>query len=306
MRLGKGKKAPILVCLTKLSDKGEIFKRGTNLKDLTYSVDEQLLSRTREKKIHLRKTAAENKTRTVDKLITSFEKGKLMVNNQEFAGQHKTPPLKEILTPTTVQLADRMKIEVTRGQDIQVEGSTFTGCSASVATLKDVNDMYAKVRQWNGDARHVICAFRIPHPDHHIYQNYNDNDEHGGGRILLSAMKQSEMSNRMLLVVRKYEGVHIGHKRFDAILRSIHSTQYVTKINTFGLVKTPSQKQNKVNCQGAEEEAEEEEVIYIPWYNGTMQSPSSSQQQEPGDLGRCGARRRGPLQLKLNIWDLHS
>ena len=63
-----------------------------------------------------------------------------------------------------------------------------------------------------------MCAFRIPHENFHLHQNYQDDDEHSGGRLLLDAIKRSEMMNRVIFVTRRYNGKHVGPSKFDAIL----------------------------------------------------------------------------------------
>ena len=184
-RLGKGKKAPILCTLKDSSSKELIFQKVKNLKDTDYSIDNQLPPKIKEQKIQRKQLIAENKMKTVDKLILSFEEGKMKVNDKVYEGQHKIPQLGEVLKPNLEQSKARMGIKVVKGGDVTVQGSTFTDFSANVTNLQEVNAAYAKVHQWNGDARHIMCTFRIPHEDHHIYQNYNDDNEHAGGRILL-------------------------------------------------------------------------------------------------------------------------
>ena len=87
-----------------------------------------------------------------------------------------------------------------------------------VKDIQQVNDAYAKVRSLNADAHHVVCAFKILHESYHIYQDFQDDDEHGGGRVLLQALKASKIYNRVVFVTRHYNGDHIGDQRFEAII----------------------------------------------------------------------------------------
>ena len=121
-RMGKGKKAPMFVKLMDDDDKPKIFSKVKLLADLkneyqaAYSVDEQLPGRTREKRRRKRNLMAENRKKTVDKLIMSFEKGKLMVNNAEYVDSSiRVLPVKEILWPSTEDLTKRLVIEVHKG-----------------------------------------------------------------------------------------------------------------------------------------------------------------------------------------------
>ena len=70
------------------------------------------------------------------------------------------------------------------------------------------------------DARHIICACRIPGSDSTLGFEYEDYDEHGAGQVLLNYMEESDLDNRALFVVRKYDGQHIGPARFDCIVRA--------------------------------------------------------------------------------------
>ena len=83
------------------------------------------------------------------------------------------------------ELSKRLQIDLQIGKSIEKDESTFKGISTSVETLQQVNEAYAKVRAMYSEARHVICAFRIPHGQHHLHEDYQDDNEHGAGRILL-------------------------------------------------------------------------------------------------------------------------
>ena len=232
-RLGKGKKAPMFITVRNADEKFEILKKAINLKDVTnsqdekYSIEEQLPNHLREEKRRRRTLIMKNKTRTVDKLVMSFDKGKLMVNDREYAHQVKPPSMKTILTPTHEQLKDR-GINIDIGRTIKKGKSSFTGYAASVENIKQVNSAYAKVRACNALARHIMCAFRIPHESWHTHEDYQDDNEHTGGKILLDALINSEIFNKVIFVARNYEGEHIGTKKFEGIMEAAKAvmTQY--------------------------------------------------------------------------------
>ena len=76
---------------------------------------------------------------------------------------------------------------------------------------------FAKVKAIHTDARHVMCAARIPSRSFHNHQDYYDDDEHNAGKFLLQLLETSEIMNRVLIVVRIYDGTHVGERRFRAI-----------------------------------------------------------------------------------------
>ena len=54
-------------------------------------------------------------------------------------------------------------------------------------------------------------------------QDFVDDDEHGGGQFLLNILMDSCIQNRVILVVRNYDGEHIGNKRFDLMRDAVRS-----------------------------------------------------------------------------------
>ena len=57
-----------------------------------------------------------------------------------------------------------------------------------------------------------------------IYFRENSNDEYGSGANLLWWLEHNGIQNRMVFVVRKNNGSHIGTQRFDVIENAVKST----------------------------------------------------------------------------------
>ena len=97
--MGKGKKANIFVQLRNPADKAKIFSKVGELKDVVnryndpYSVEDHLPPKTKEDRRKLRNKFKDNKNRMVDKLIMSFEKGKLLVNDEVYEMKVPVPSL---------------------------------------------------------------------------------------------------------------------------------------------------------------------------------------------------------------------
>ena len=236
-RMGKGKRAPMFVKLPNPAEKMKILSKGSYLKGITnefndaYSIDEQLPPRIREEKKRKRALLAANKKSTVDKLKMSFKQGQIIVDEQEYRPMIKAPQLKSVLKPTVAELGKWMEIEICKGNTITEGSSEFTGYSAVVKDLQEVEVAYNKVKSQCGAARHLMCAFRIPHEKHHIHQDFYDDYEHSGGKILLDALKKSNIYNRAVFVARVYDGVHIGPKRFEAIRSAAKSVFTIHPFN---------------------------------------------------------------------------
>ena len=101
-----------------------------------------------------------------------------------------------------------------------------------VKSIKEVNLAYGKIRAIHTDARHVICACRLPDRLFHTHQDFCDDDEHNAGQFLLQLLESSEIMNRVVFVVRYYDGAHIGKKRFVAIRDAAASAVDATAFNT--------------------------------------------------------------------------
>ena len=122
-------------------------------------------------------------------------------------------------------------MDIARGCPEFVDSSTFVGYTGALGSMKEVNEMYAAVCKKEKEARHVICAVRLPGTDFHVLDDYNDNDEHGADRLLKKILRESEMQNRALFVTRHYDGVHIGPLQFDAIRRAAVSALTIGAYN---------------------------------------------------------------------------
>ena len=58
----------------------------------------------------------------------------------------------------------------------------------------------------------MVEAHFLPGRDFHLLRDYDDDDEHGMARSLLSMLEESNIVNRILMVARFYDGTHIGRK----------------------------------------------------------------------------------------------
>ena len=86
-----------------------------------------------------------------------------------------------------------------------------------------MNIAYTHVLNKEPEARHVMCAFRLPGRNFHTLQDYMDDEEHGGGRAILRLLEKSDIKNCAVFVARVYHGEHIGKKRFEGIVSAAKS-----------------------------------------------------------------------------------
>ena len=260
-RIGKGANRNILVHLKNTLDKGLIFSKMDKLKDVTnennkpFSVSNQLSARKHAERMRMRYIKRTNDTSAGEKLNITAERGVLKIDGEEYIKLAQPPPLRDILWPTTEKMKERIKLDPTKGEIIKVEGQMFLGYTAEVRTVDDVNKIYAKIRSLHTDARHVICAFRLPHRNFHTHQDFIEDGEYGGGSYLLQLLSDSDVMNRAIYVVRIYNGKHLGSKRFEAMKNAAMAAVAAAPKNSitdnFDLIWERNDKINKPNYGGS-------------------------------------------------------
>ena len=85
-----------------------------------------------------------------------------MIKGKEFAIKVKPPLCTEMLRPSKEQRLKWLGLEVTRGKTIVVHGQQFIGYTLCPQSIEEVDMAYVKIKYIHGDARHVVCAFRLP------------------------------------------------------------------------------------------------------------------------------------------------
>ena len=228
-RVGKGDYKTIIFQLKNFRDKGLIYGNIKNLKDVTndrdqpYQVKDHLSPKDFALQKKLRQLHTTNKKSTISKLKMSFEKAKLKVDGEVYTPEIRPPTCREILIPSTTELTEHLKVTVVPGEPVTVENQVFQGYTAVVKSTAEVNAAYARVATLHTEARHCIGVCRIPGERWHILQDFNDDDEHGLGAVLLHMLSVCKIYNRAVFVTRTYDGQHICNKRVDAIQRAAES-----------------------------------------------------------------------------------
>ena len=229
-RVGRGKSRTMMVKLDNPRKKGFMFANVKNLKDVTndegkyFQIREQFTAKWYAMRKRNNMLIKENQSKMDSvKLNMEREKGQLKVNGVPYQKKIRPPSCREILQASKDRRMQQFNCEVVRGNPVRVEGQIFTGYTLAVATLEEVNTAYAIICAMHTNARHVMGVCRLPGRDFHQLQDFVDDDEHGGGEILLRFLTECDMMNRAVFVVRIYDGRHIGAKRYNAILNAAKS-----------------------------------------------------------------------------------
>ena len=167
-----------------------------------------------------------------DQLNMKMEKGELFIDGKRYQKAIKPPSCKEILQVSREMRLERLNMKIARGELVQIQGQQFMGFSAQVKSIQEVNVIYAKIKAMHTDARHVVCACRLPGRNFHTHQDFVDNGEHNGGQFLLRLLESSDIRNRMIIVVHKYDGSHLGPQRYIGMRKAVASAVDTSAQNT--------------------------------------------------------------------------
>ena len=228
-RIGKGKKRPLNVTLANPGDKATIYSYVSKLQGKSnarrgkYRIDDQLPPRLPEQKKRNRDMMWRNRNCVANKLAMSVKRGKLLVNNTPVQHNIKTPEASQLLKLKKIEVAALKDQKIVKGEPVSWGTSTFTGYVCDVQYFDEVNKAYEWVKFHNMDARHIICACKVPGNNIVNSQSYEDDHEHGARRVLLDYLNSIKLENRAVFVTRHYDGQHIGAKRFDLIIDAAKS-----------------------------------------------------------------------------------
>ena len=160
-------------------------------------------------------TKSNQKLTTAEKLIITTKKGTLFVDEKPLVSGLICPTRASMLN-INLQHSQELKQLLTEkanmGATQTFEDSSFTGYSMATNSVEEINEVYAALRLTHMDAKHIVCAFRIPGPHIAKSQHFHDDGEIGEGRKLMYQLKDADIQNRAVFVVR-YCSSHIGGVR---------------------------------------------------------------------------------------------
>ena len=246
-----GKIRPLMVVFRDANEKNKIRSNWKNLKGVKnsqgkyYRYKDQTSAASDENDKRINEVKYWNRKKTVAaRLEMTVKKGTLTIGEEEDKEVYR----KKVTTPTADTLLNMEAEEKKRIHKVKLgEGSTickgsckFIGYTKAVKTFEEIQDCYSKVRLLHPQARHVVCAFRIPGKEEHFLQDYVDDDEFGAGRKILDILREAEIFYRVVLVVRYYGGQKLGKDRFTAYKEATESAiNHFPHNSILNLAQTP-------------------------------------------------------------------
>lgn len=145
----------------------------------------------------------------------TFQRGKLIINEEPYQKAVKVPTAKDILRPDDALFDKAKELDIVKGVKETHDASKFASYAVAVQDHADVQAALTKMRLKFADATHVACAFRLPGANTPINQDFIDDGEFGCGRIMLKVLKEQQLLNIAVFIVRYYGGKHLGAQRHN-------------------------------------------------------------------------------------------
>ena len=155
-----------------------------------------------------------------DQKNISFRGGNLYIDETLKPPRVYPPQPEDILDVPDDQLQRILDTKLSPGPKIEQSNSEFKAYCISISDHDEIQDAYCKMRWVHAAARHIVCAYIIPNQEFHETKGHCDDGEFGAGRKILDMMKENNIENRAIFVVRYYGGVKMGSDRFDCYLQA--------------------------------------------------------------------------------------
>ena len=228
-RIGKSKNRPMKVILKNSTDKAKIFANAGNLQEKkniykkSFKVEDQLPAKFAEKNKKNRNIVWRNKRSVATKIALSVKKGQLIAAGKSYVSPIIVPKATDFIKLKEDEILAILDQDIKRGVSVTEQSSTFTGYICDANNFEDVNRAYEYVRYVNMKSRHIICACKIPGENVLETEEFEDDNEHGAGQILLDYIYKAKLRNCAIFVVRDYDGQHIGPIRFERMIEAAKS-----------------------------------------------------------------------------------
>ena len=223
-RIGDGRVRSIMIKLAHPSDKSLIYSNASNLqgkenaRKKLYFIQEDMSDIQQEQKAAYRDLVQENKTKDAeDQLKIKMRRGNIVVNNEVVRPRVKPPQFADILRLSQHERDEVKAVKTVSGPEHIEKGSEFFSYACKVKKVDDVEKAYKKLRIKFADATHIICSYRLDQPTGPYRQEAVDDGDWGMARSILKVLKQKDLTQMCVFVVRYFGNVHLGKRRFEIV-----------------------------------------------------------------------------------------
>ena len=212
-RMGKKQKSPrpIVAHLSSARGKTLILQHAKHLdKTKHYGISEQLPSELQSRKQKLMPLFRDARSKQKK---TKWMMDKLLVDDKVSSATRDR--VKDI----NVCVGERaLEMKVSSTPPKTYAGSTFQGHVVNISCQDDIIPALKALCMDTRVARaeHNMYAYRIGRPGA-VIEHFEDDREWGAGKNILTVLKDKDITNKLVVVTRWFDGVHIGPKRFQYI-----------------------------------------------------------------------------------------
>ena len=207
------------------------LKGKTNPKKQLIFVKEDLDPEAAERRNYLQMLRKENNAldEEDEKKLTQLKiyKDNIIANNEPVVKHIHSPQVADMLRMTDEEIQEVRAVKVVAAEEHTEKGSEYYTYVQKVKTSKEVQKGLLKIRLKHGDATHVSVGYRLDGATGPYRQEGHDDKEYGAGRTILKVLKQKELVNIAVFVVRYYGGVKLGGRRYK-ILESLTEASLIT------------------------------------------------------------------------------
>ena len=226
-RVGFKSERPRSVIVKFLSHRGRdlVLSHAKNLKQSPYAISEHYPANVRERRsaqipllIEKRNEAKKSHTNTSVKLVAD----KLMINSNLNKEAFEMNPL-----DTTLPASEPISFEnLTHSSPVTIKGSIFQGHLYPIHTEGEAIQAIRAISQDKDlvKSNHTMYAYNFIDPDGATRSGYCDDGEWASGNLLDGILREKKLSNVVIIVTRKFGGVHLGKRRFELIRQVANET----------------------------------------------------------------------------------
>ena len=314
-KLGVGPKKPIVVLVDSIVSRAAIFqametyRKTCEEEDIAPNifVSDYIPAEKKEKKRREKEILRQNQRDTSSTTSMTIEKTGLKVNGDAYKPRISPPDPTKVLEYSEAHLDAIYDTELTAGEKITHDGSVFTAFVIPANAHLTVENAYMKLRLKYPLAKSIMCGYSIPGMPRYQHEEFCDDRETSGGRVIMNLIKKHHLSNIALFVIREQKGGNIGYKRFECIQQAIENVMSRKPYNKF----TNSRQYLMPDKQDAffNNDKRGERPIRSNHRGGRWvpQHPHPADNSDD-NAGNKRRRKSSPIQQKLNFseWDIGS
>ena len=143
------------------------------------------------------------------------KKGQIFLEGQKVEKRLSVPDPTEILQMDENKLEEILNLKLSKSPKLIKNDNTFVGYGICTDRAETAQQAYMNVKLANAGARHIVAVWNIPSDKHYEVCDFQDDEEHGAGRVLKSIFMKNDIQCRAIFIAR-YATSKIGPARYQS------------------------------------------------------------------------------------------